>query len=112
MTVRELAGTLDLEILTGDTNLEGIVEWGYTSDLLSDVIAHAPERSAWITVQRHINILGVAKLKEITVIVIPGSLKVDEEVIERAQEEGIALLRGSQSAFALSGLLYRELNKG
>jgi hypothetical protein len=109
MTVREVAEALDLEILTEGINMEGIVETGYTSDLLSDVIAHAPERSAWITVQRHINILGVAKLKEVAAIIIPGGLKVEEEVIERARSEGIALMRGKETVFVLSGLLYNLL---
>lgn len=34
MTVRELAANLGLEILTGEVNLEGKVNYGYTSDLL------------------------------------------------------------------------------
>ncbi|OPY71091.1 MAG: DRTGG domain protein [Syntrophorhabdaceae bacterium PtaU1.Bin034] len=111
MTVRELAANLGLEILTGEVNLEGKVNYGYTSDLLSDVIANAPEDCVWVTVQRHINILGVAKLKNIAAIVTPRNLKVDKEVIERAKVEGIALLRTAHSAFEISGLLYGILKR-
>jgi predicted transcriptional regulator len=111
MTVRELAANLGLEILTGEVNLEGKVNYGYTSGLLSDVIANAPEDCVWVTVQRHINILGVAKLKNIAAIVTPRNLKVDKEVIERAKVEGIALLRTAHSAFEISGLLYGILKR-
>ncbi len=52
MTVRELAQTLNLEILTGEAGLGQEVEHGYVSDLLSDVIGNALENSVWITVQR------------------------------------------------------------
>ncbi len=63
------------------------MKYGYTSDLLSDVIANAQENGVWITVQRHINILGVAKVKNIVAIITPRSLKVDKELIERARAE-------------------------
>lgn len=111
MTVRELASTLDLEILTGDVALDEEVKYGYTSDLLSDVIANAQENSVWITVQRHINILGVAKLKNIVAIITPRSLKIDKELIERARAEKVALLRSPLPAFEVSGVLYGILKK-
>jgi serine kinase of HPr protein (carbohydrate metabolism regulator) len=111
MTVRELASKLDLEILTGDVGLGEDVKYGYASDLLSDVIANALENSVWITVQRHINILGVAKLKNIVAIITPRSLKVDKELIERARAEKVALLRSSLPAFEVSGELYGILKK-
>ena len=106
MTVRELVDGLGLEILTGEVNLGERIEAGYVSDLLSDVIANAPENSAWITVQRHINVLGVAKLRNIAAIITPRSLKVESEVIERAKAEGVALLRTDNTAFEITGRLY------
>jgi hypothetical protein len=112
MTVKELIGILDLEALTEETNLESRIEAGYVSDLLSDVIANAPENSAWVTVQRHINILGVAKLKNIVAIVTPRSLSVEAGVIEKAKMEGIALLRTDLSAFEVTGRLYLLLKEG
>jgi predicted transcriptional regulator len=112
MTVRELIATLDLEVLTGDVNLDERIEAGYVSDLLSDVIANAPENSVWVTVQRHINILGVAKLRNIKAIVIPRKLKVENEVVEKAKAEEVALLRTGYSAFDITGMLYALMKKG
>jgi len=65
----------------------------------------------WITIQRHINILGVAKLKDVVAIIIPRNLQIGENVIEKAREEGIAILRGPQTAFEISGLVYNALTK-
>lgn len=109
MTLKELAHTLNLEILTGDTNLERIVKTGYVSDLLSDVIANAEDDSIWITVQRHINILGVAKLKDIVGIVVPRNLHVEDEIIEKATAEKIAILKSPRSSFEIAGLIYNLL---
>jgi len=112
MTVRELAKVLDLQVLTGDVNLDEQVKSGYVSDLLSDVIANGPESSVWVTVQRHVNILGVAKLRSIVAIITPRNLKVENDVIERAKAEGVALLRTGLTAFEVSGEIYGLLKKG
>ncbi len=112
MTVRDLAAALNLEVLTGGINLDRQVVSGYTSDLLSDVIANIDDDAVWITIQRHVNILGVAKLKDVAAIVIPRGLELEEGFIGKAKEEGIAILRGKESAFILSGLIYNYLAGG
>ncbi|MBA4417588.1 MAG: hypothetical protein C0392_06730 [Syntrophus sp. (in: bacteria)] len=112
MTVGELITKLNFENLTGEVNLDRTITSGYTSDLLSDVIANAAENAVWITVQRHVNILGVAKLKEICAIVVPRNLQVEGVVIEKAKSENIAILRDHHSAFEISGLIYNKLNEG
>ncbi|MCX8111340.1 MAG: DRTGG domain-containing protein [Syntrophorhabdaceae bacterium] len=112
MTLGELADSLGFEILTGDINLKREIKSGYVSDLLSDVIANIEMDSVWITIQRHINILGVAKLKDVAAIIIPRNLQLDKDVIEKAKEENIAILRDSRSAFEIAGLIYNALKKG
>ncbi len=112
MTLGQLAEKLQFEVLTGDVNLEKNIRAGYVSDLLSDVIANAEEDSVWVTVQRHINILGVAKLKEIAGIIIPRNLHVENEIIEKAKSEGIAILKDYRSAFEIAGLVYNQLKNG
>ena len=41
------------------------IEDFYTSDLLSDILANAQEKSLIITIQAHENTLAIAKLKKI-----------------------------------------------
>lgn len=112
MTVRELVAVLDLEVLTGSINLDRQVGSGYTSDLLSDVIANIGDDAVWITIQRHVNILGVAKLKDVSAIIIPRNLTLEETFLIKAREEGIAVLRGRPSAFELSALIYNAMKRG
>jgi len=109
MTLAELIGNIRCEAITGDINMDREIRTGYTSDLLSDAIANIEEDSVWITMQRHINILGVAKLKDVVAIVIPRNLQVEQSVIVKAREEGIAILRGPQTAFEISALIYNAL---
>jgi serine kinase of HPr protein (carbohydrate metabolism regulator) len=112
MILSDVAKHLGCEILTNDVNLDRDIKDGYVSDLLSDVIGNIRENSIWITIQRHINILGVAKLKDVVAIIIPRNLHIEENVIEKAKEEGVAILRDPRSAFELSGLIFNLLYKG
>lgn len=109
MKLTELIESLGLEVLTAGTNLDAEVTTGYVSDLLSDVIANVEEGSVWITIQRHINILGVAKLKEVAAIIVPRGLQVENEVIEKAVQEDITILRSRENSFEISGRLYNVL---
>jgi predicted transcriptional regulator len=111
MTVGELAGLLGFEVLTDDAGLDREITSGYVSDLLSDVIANAEENSVWITVQRHINILGVAKLKDISAIIIPRKLQLESDVLEKARDEEIAILRDHRNAFEIAGAVYTILKE-
>lgn len=111
MTVREFADALSLtRLTTGDENL--IVEGGYCGDLLSWVMGRAPAGSAWITIMTNRNTLAVALLTEVHAIVFAEGVLPDEEVLEKAREEGLNLLASEKSTFELAGELYRLLEKG
>lgn len=104
--VRELVETLGLEVKVGEEKLDSVVEGGYVSDLLSDVIAHSQKGDLWITLQVHQNIVAVAALKELAGIVVIGDKKPAEDTVERAKTENVVILTSSLPAFELSGRLY------
>jgi hypothetical protein len=112
MTLAQLVGDLGFEVMTDNINMDRQIKTGYVSDLLSDVIANIEEDSIWITIQRHVNILGVAKLKDVAAIIIPRNLQIEGSFIEKAREEDIVILRGAGTSFEISGLIYNALSKG
>lgn len=109
MTVKDLAGKLGLNVLTGDTGLANEVKGGYTSDLLSDVMGHSKEGQVWVTLQTHRNILGIATLKDLAAIILVKGFLPDEDTIAVAVEEGVPLLSTKDQAFEISGRLYELL---
>ena len=109
MTVRDLAGKLGLNVLTGNIGLDHEVKGGYTSDLLSDVMGHAQEGQVWVTLQTHRNILGIATLKDLGAIILAKGFLPDEDTIGVAVEEGVPLLSTKDQAFEISGRLYELL---
>jgi hypothetical protein len=94
----------------GDTPLDDSVdiEYGYVCDLLSQVLAGAKPSSVWITVQSHMNIVGVASMAGIKAIIVSDGHNIPDEVVAKAEEEGIALFRCDENGFRLSGKLYER----
>jgi len=108
VTVAEVSEHLSLEVLAeGDLNAP--VRSGYCSDLLSDVLAHAGGGDVWITHQRHMNVVAVAKLREVAAVVIVHGASPNEQVVERARSEGVSLLMSDENAFQVAGKLYQLL---
>lgn len=85
------------------------IECGYCGDLMSDVIANAGNNSIWITIQAHKNSIAVALIKDIKAIVFVNNVEINQELIEKAREEEINLLKSEKNSFQICGLLYRLL---
>lgn len=105
MTVKELAATLDLQILTGDINLEREVNGGYCGDLLSWVMSKAQPDNAWITIMSNTNIVAVAVLTDVACVILCEDVAPEEECLKKALEQEVAILKTPMSAFELSGKL-------
>lgn len=109
MKLKEIIKKLKLKVLTAQDNLQLEVTGGYTSDLLSDVIANSKKGNLWITLQTHQNIIAVAKLKDLAGIIIVNNRCPDEETLQKAREENVPLLISEEIAFIISGKLYEIL---
>ncbi|MCL2210035.1 MAG: DRTGG domain-containing protein [Treponema sp.] len=110
MNITETAAALGAEICQGefdDTELSS----AYTSDLLSDVMAHAKDGGALITIQAHKNTVAVAALVNISVIVVCNSRPLPDDMLEAAKNESIAVIRTKENQFTVSGKLWNLFNK-
>lgn len=106
MKLKEIVEKLQLKVLTAKDRLDVEVTGGYSSDLLSDVIANSKEGNLWITLQTHQNIIAVAKLRDLAGIIVVNNREPDEDTLKKAEEENIPLLSGEEMAFDISGKLY------
>ena len=79
---------------------------GYSGDLMSDVMANAKANSIWITIQAHKNSIAVALIKDIKSILFTNNVSIGQEVVEKAKEEDIILLRTKKDSFTVSGEIY------
>ena len=111
MILKKVIEKLDLYLLTSTEVKNARVTGGYTCDLLSDVMANSRHGNIWITMQTHQNILAVAKIKDLAAIVVVNGRRPDENTIQKAEEEKVAILGTKMSAFGISGRLHRLLEK-
>lgn len=104
MKVSELTKMLDLEVVTkGDDSRD--VTGCYIGDLLSWVMGKASEGDAWITIMSNINIVAVATLTEAACIILCEGVNVDEDVIQKAEAEGVAILKSPKTAYETALLI-------
>jgi predicted transcriptional regulator len=106
MLVKDLVEKFGLSIAAGNSGLNREVRNGYCGDLLSEVIANAPEGCAWMTVQGHQNIVAVAVLRDMAAIIITGGQRPDDDTIKKADGEGIPLLQWPGTSFSLAGRIF------
>lgn len=104
----------DLENLEGfnclqDDYDDAEVQGGYTSDLLSDVMANANEGSVLITIQAHKNTVAVSSLVGIVAIVICNNRPVGDDTLMAASKEGIAVFQTSENQFNASSIIAQHL---
>jgi len=112
MTLGELAKKLGFKFLCVERKGDVPVSGGYVCDLLSDVMAHTKQGDLWVTRQVHENIVAVASLKDLAGIVLVNGRAPEEKTIQKAEQEGVALLLSELPAFEVVGRLYQEGVRG
>ena len=104
MKVRELQTLLSAEALSQPEEDREVCS-GYTCDLLSWVMAHGAEGMAWVTVQTHMNVVAVAVLSDMACIVLPEGVRMEGEALQKAKDEGMAVLTTALTAYEICGRL-------
>ena len=101
MTVKEMAdafGFTPAALPDGDRKVTGV----YMGDLLSWVMGRAESGDAWITIMSNLNIVAVASLADPSCIILSEGVSPDEGVLQRAENQGVNILRSNKDTFALA----------
>ncbi|MCE5257052.1 MAG: hypothetical protein LLF89_09445 [Spirochaetaceae bacterium] len=110
MLINELVHIIPGEV-AGEITGEGEISGGYTSDLLSDVMAHAQSGQALITIQAHKNTVAVASLVGLPAIIVCNGRELPDDMVQSAREEGIAIFRTGLDQYEVSGRLWEAFHK-
>jgi len=106
MLLTDVVTALGLQVLTSGVDFDREVRGGIVCDLLSIVLAKAQPQDMWITIQRHQNIVAVAKVTSVAGVILADGIVPEQDVIDRASEEGIPLLATKESSFVVCGKLF------
>ena len=91
--------------LSSDHTITGV----FCCDLLSIAMGKAPAGSAWVTVMANVNTLAVASLTDVACIILAEGVTFDNSLIEKAKEEGIAVLKTDLPIFDAALLIKNSL---
>jgi hypothetical protein len=107
MNLQQIIDQLNLTVLTEPCDFAEITPTGgYSSDLLSCVMAGAKKGHLWITLQAHLNIVAIAALNEVAAIIISENAQPDSVSIAKANQQGVILLSTPQPTYEVNGKLW------
>ena len=107
MQVKNIISELELTVVAGQEHLDQTITGGYASDLLSNVMGQAQAGNVWVTMQGHQNIVAVASLSNLAAIIVAGGSEINDDTLQKAEKEGIALCKTNLSSFEAVGRLFK-----
>lgn len=112
MRISEIKDILEAEVIFGEHLLEKEASSAFGSDMMSDVLAFAKERSVLLTGLVNPQAIRTALMLDMPCVVFVRAKKLTDEVIELAKESGIAVLSTKYRMFETCGKLYAKGLKG
>lgn len=109
MKVSELLSVGDFKLLTSPDYTDREITGCYVGDLLSWVMGKANSGDAWITIMSNINIVAVATLTDVSCIILSEGVNPEEDVIKKADKEGIIILRSTKTSYEISCKIHEEI---
>jgi len=101
MKVKEILELEEFDLITDKFELNNEVNGMFASDLLSHVMGNASIGDLLITVLNNINVLGVASLLDLSCVIFSSGIKVNDEIIIKANELEIPLIRTKLTTVAI-----------
>ena len=106
MKISEIRDLLDATLLCGEEFLDSEVASACCSDMMSDVLAYVKDQGLLITGLINPQVVRTANMMDMICIVFVRGKKPTEEMVELAEECGIAVMCTEKRAFEASGILY------
>lgn len=107
MKIKAIQEALNAELICGGEFLETDIEYGYSCDLMSDVLAFVKNNVLLLTGLVHPQVIRTAEMLDIRAIIIVRGKIPSDELIEMAKDRDIVLIRTTHSLFTASGILYK-----
>lgn len=109
MIVKQLADDIKATIISCPQLCDQIVMGAICSDMLSYVLANCKIAQVWITIQRHNNVIFLAKQKHLSAVVITNCSELDNDFIALARQNNVLVMITKLDTFICSARLYNLL---
>jgi predicted transcriptional regulator len=112
MKINEIAEILNARILTDFSNDNTDIEYGFASDLMSDVLAYANSESLLITGLNNSQVIRTAEMMDMSTVLFVRGKKPSKETLDLAAENSVTVLATNYTMFTTCGFLTLKGMKG
>ena len=106
MTLKDIQGLLNAEVICGEEHLDIEIEFAGGSDMMSDVLAFGQPGLLLLTGLSNSQSVRTADIIEASAIIYVRGKKPDDVGIELAKEKNIPLLYTQHMMYTACGILY------
>ncbi len=106
MTFGDMVDILHAKVLCGEDMLDHPAKTACCSDLMSDVLAFVKDKTVLITGLINPHVVRTSEMLDITCIVFSRGKMPSEEILEMAEEVGIAVISSPLTTYTACGELY------
>ena len=112
MTARDVQKILGARVLTGEEFLDREITSACASDMMSDVLAFVKDQAVLLTGLNNPQVVSTADMMDMVCIVFVRGKRPSPEVLELAEQRGIAVLATRRTMFSACGILYQAGLRG
>ncbi len=106
MTIGDIVNILGAELVCGQDHIDTEVHTACASDMMSDVLAFVKDQAVLLTGLLNTQTVRTAEMMDIICIVFVRGKNPTEDIIELANERGIAVVKTEKRMFEAAGRLY------
>ncbi len=108
MLLSEIVRLIDGEVIVGMDKLDENIKFGFSSDLMSDVLAFVEGDTILLTGLNNAQVIRTAEMLDLKVIAFVRGKMPNKEVVDLAVENDIVIMSTRHTLFAASGILFQN----
>ena len=106
MKISEIKSILNAELICGEEFIENEVHTACGSDMMSDVLAYVKEQAVLLSGLVNPQVVRTAEMMDMLCIVFVRSKQPSKDMLELAEECGIAVMSTPMRMYDACGILY------
>lgn len=106
MILKEICKLVEGRVACCEEQFDKRVEYGFASDLMSDVLTLKTNNVVLITGLSNIQAIRTAEMSDISFVILCRGRSATPEMVEVAHENNIVIIETGFSVFKCSGVLY------
>lgn len=112
MKLREVMSTLNAKVICGENKLDNEVDFAFSSDLMSDVLAYVNKKTLLLTGLNNTQVIRTAEMIDMSSIVFVRNKVPGDDIIKLALENNFVIMCTEHTMYTASGLLYQSGLRG